>query len=251
MDQPGPFRNLGNGNRLSPGVARGPLDAAHLRPGTDGPADAFQVNAAIRQQIHLLIGDAEFFQRALPLAPDADHLLQGVVRTAGAVDDLVPRTQNALKGNGQSMGAVHNLGPHQCGFRVEHVSVESFQRVPAFVIIAVPGIPGEMPVRNPFFLKGGHHLVLVVGHDVFQAPELIPDPVLRCFRQFHHPGVDIEGVPEQFFCLMPKIPGAVLCGAFVYVIHLLLSPSSFCFSRSVSHSMSRTRSSLAFCRGFA
>ncbi len=66
----------------------------------DGGTDAVVVEAAVRQQVYLTIGDAVLGEAAGGWA-DTDDLLEGVIRAAGRTEDLVARTGVAGEGDAE------------------------------------------------------------------------------------------------------------------------------------------------------
>ena len=80
--------DLVHGEAGAGGVALGALDGNELGLGADGGADAVVVEAAVRQQIHLPVGDAVLFERAGG-GTDTDDLLQRVIGAAHRAQQLV------------------------------------------------------------------------------------------------------------------------------------------------------------------
>ena len=90
----GAFLDLFDGNGLAPAVACRTLQTYHAGRRTDGFFQRIVINAALRRQLHLLIGNAVFLERTLAFSPQTDNFFQRVVRTAGAVDHLISRTED-------------------------------------------------------------------------------------------------------------------------------------------------------------
>ena len=74
----------------------------------DGGTDAVVVEATVRQQVHLAVGNAVLGETAGGWA-DADDLLEGVIRAAGRTEDLVARTGVAGEGDAECVCTGGNL----------------------------------------------------------------------------------------------------------------------------------------------
>ena len=63
------------------------------------------------------------------------------------------------------MGAAGDLRANQCGFGVEGIGIDFFQRFTADIIIAIAGGGRKALRADTVFLHGGHDLGLVVFRD--------------------------------------------------------------------------------------
>ena len=55
-----------------------------------------QVRGVFRGQIHLAIGDPEFFERTVAISSDPNDALQGIIRGTNGGDQHIPRAQNPV-----------------------------------------------------------------------------------------------------------------------------------------------------------
>ena len=81
--------DLGDGEGGAGGIALGTLDGDHLGSGIDGLFDILVVEAAVREQVDLVVADTVLGQGAGGGA-DADDLLEGVIGQADRGKQLVP-----------------------------------------------------------------------------------------------------------------------------------------------------------------
>ena len=88
--------DLLNGKGGTGGVALGALDGDELRLFIDGLTNGGVVEAAVGQQIHLPVGHTVLGQGAGAL-PDADNLLEGIVRHATGESSSSPGSRLALR----------------------------------------------------------------------------------------------------------------------------------------------------------
>ena len=92
LDKGNQFSDGGNG-KGGPGlIALGALDGDQLRFFIQRAADALIIKASVRKQVHLPVADPVFLQRTCGL-PDADHLLQRIIRLSNRRKQLIPRPQ--------------------------------------------------------------------------------------------------------------------------------------------------------------
>ena len=172
--------NLLHGEARAGGVALGALDGDELGALVDLGTDGIVVEGAVGLQVRLGVGNTVLLQRALAL-PDADDLLQRVIGCAHGGEQFISRQQVGGQGHGQGVGAAGDLGPYQCGFRVEHVGIDPFQIVPALVVVAVAGGGGKVGGVYPVFLHGRNNLGLIVlcglVDGVKPVPQLRDDPL--------------------------------------------------------------------------
>ena len=165
LDERDQLADLRDGERRAGGVALGALDGDQLRLRLDLFADALVVEAAVRQQIDLVVGHAVFAQGALALA-DADDLLERVVRAADGGEQLVARQQVGAQRDGQRMRAAGDLRAHERGLGVEGVGIDALKRIAADVVVAVAGGAHEAAGVHTVLLHGKKHLVLIVFGDL-------------------------------------------------------------------------------------
>ena len=152
------------------GIALGALNGDQLGLFVNGPADTFVVEAAVGKQIHLVVADAVFVQRAGG-GTDADYFLQGVIGQTHGGKQLVTGQQIGAEGNSQGVGAAGDLRTHQRSLRMKNVCIDFFQVVTAQVIIAVAGGGGEAGGGNLVLLHGREDLGLVVFRNLIDGVE--------------------------------------------------------------------------------
>ena len=135
------FSDFLNGNRFAPCVSGRALQADHAGRRADGPLQCIVIDAAFRRQLHLLIRDPVFLQRALAFSAKTDDFLQRIVRTAGTVDHFISRTKDPHESQGQCVSSVYDGGTDKSCFRMEDISVDTFYCIASRIIVAVSGIP--------------------------------------------------------------------------------------------------------------
>ena len=166
-----PFFNLFDRDGFSPAVSGGTLQTDHSRIRRDCFCESVKINSSFRGKFHLIVGDAEILEGAFAVASDPDGFLQRIIRSSGAVDHLVPGSQNSCKSEAEGVSTVDDDRSDKGRFRMEHVREQTFRRVSSHIVITVACIPGEMPVADPVLLECVQNLVLVVSHNVIQLIE--------------------------------------------------------------------------------
>ena len=69
------------------------------------------------------------------------------------------------------MGAIYYYRANKCRLSVKYVCEQLLSRLTSHVVVAVSGVPGEMPVAYAVLLEGVQHFVLVVCHDIVKFIE--------------------------------------------------------------------------------
>ena len=86
------FSDFLNGNRFAPCVSGRALQADHAGRRADGPLQCIVIDAAFRRQLHLLIRDPVFLQRALAFSAKTDDFLQRIIWFSGRCQKLITRS---------------------------------------------------------------------------------------------------------------------------------------------------------------
>ena len=173
------------------GIALGALNGHQLGLGGDGLADAFVIEAPVRQQVHLPVGHAVLLQGAGAL-PDADDLLQGVVGSTCRGQKLISRQEIGGEGHGEGMGAAGDLRPHQGRLGVEYIGIHPLQVVPPHVVIPVAGGGGKAGGGHPVALHGVQDLPLVVFRYLIDDLKPLPKPCQNLLPAM----IDSRGDPQ-------------------------------------------------------
>ena len=170
LDERDQLADLPDGERRTGCIALGALDGAQLRLRLDLRADALVVDAAVREEIDLVVGHAVLGQGARALA-DADDLLERVVRAADGGEQLVAGAQVGAQRDGQRVRAAQDARAHERGLGVKAVGIDALERVAADVVVAVAGGAGEAAGIDAVLLHGGDDLRLVVLGDLVNLIE--------------------------------------------------------------------------------
>ena len=175
--------DLRNGQRRTQRVATGALDVRHPRP-LYGICHSVIVWRAVRQQRDLSVLYAEVLQRtALGITGQTDDALQRVVRSAGEGDHLVPCAQHAEQGDGQRMGAGHEVMAHQRILCAERLGEYLIQHFPALIAVAVARGAVETRLAHTALLKCCQHLGAIISGILFNALEICFAGILCLLRR--------------------------------------------------------------------
>ena len=143
--------------RGSPAVATAALDQHQPRGQSQGLLQSLLIDPPRGRQRQLVIEHTEFRQRTLALAPQTDHLLEGVVGASGERKQAIAWSQHAEQGGGDRVGAGDELQTHRRGFGLQHPGKDPVEGLATEVAMAVATHRGEVMHPHPLGGEGRQH----------------------------------------------------------------------------------------------
>ena len=181
-------------DRGAPAVTATALNQHHPAGLIQRPVEGIQVHRTGVGQRQFVVSDTELGQRALPLLPQTDDLLEGVVGTTGDREQSIARPKHTEQGCSDGMGAADELQPHSRRLSAEHTGKNAVDDLTALVPMAIASQRSEMLRAQSFSSHRLQHPLKalfdrccsalndpakVVGDRIHQIPGLVAAPLIH------------------------------------------------------------------------
>ena len=153
LDRPDGGADLFDRQTLAVGIAAAALDMHHPHAtATNAFGDGGMIELVI-PKVDLLIADAVCDQTVAASAGETDDALQGIIRSAGDAKEGIAVLEEPAEGDGEGVGAGHQLYPDKGVLRAEYAAVDAFEFFSAAVIVTVAGDLDKIGGGDALLLK--------------------------------------------------------------------------------------------------